>query len=85
MLVSQRRGLKYPSIKIMIFEGIRSLGLEMHKKRCQKRHGDQLGSLSHRPGSEVMLPWTLRKPPERSMVAVVTQSPGNQIPCRGWR
>jgi len=65
----------------------RSPGLEMHKKRCQKRHGDQLGSLSHnkRPGSEVMLPWTLRKPPERSMVAVVTQSPGNQIPCRGWR
>ena len=72
----------------------RSPGLETHKKRCQKRYGDQPGPLSHsqRPGSEVLLPWTLRKPPERSMLAMVTLSPGNitdpvremEVECGWW-
>ena len=34
-------------------------------------------SLNQRPGSELMLTWDLRRPPERSTVAAVTLSPGN--------
>lgn len=36
-------------------------------------------SRSQRPGSEVMLTWDLRKPPERSTAAAATLSPRNVV------